>query len=241
MTRRFQLAGPYVLLEPAETSEFRASRTALDASSSYSLPTAATWGSPISAKFILMLRKRQRWSIFSTGAAICVPKRRGFIWRSRMALGSAVPARPPPDRSIPVSASLAPPAWRMTGDSYCVSRSSGFRSAGFGASCVFGYRFIFDAFAQLRAGAFGSLIVGLEHGHITGFLKQFPNQHEVQLVGIVETMPAHSSLRGEVSSRFQPVLYPDGHHGRGTASAGPLVYTSIGSTAKSSKRQPSSG
>jgi len=29
-------------------------------------------------------------------------------------------------------------------------------------------------------------IVGLEHGHISGFLKQFPNQHEVQLVGIVE-------------------------------------------------------
>src|SRR3984957_15604681 len=30
-------------------------------------------------------------------------------------------------------------------------------------------------------------IVGLEHGHIGGFLKQFPNQHEVQLVGIVES------------------------------------------------------
>ena len=27
-------------------------------------------------------------------------------------------------------------------------------------------------------------IVGLEHGHIAGFLKQFPNQHDVQLVGI---------------------------------------------------------
>ena len=30
-------------------------------------------------------------------------------------------------------------------------------------------------------------IVGLEHGHIGGFLKQFPNQHEFQLVGIVES------------------------------------------------------
>jgi glucose-fructose oxidoreductase len=30
-------------------------------------------------------------------------------------------------------------------------------------------------------------IVGLEHGHIGGFLKQFPNQHEMQLVGIVES------------------------------------------------------
>jgi glucose-fructose oxidoreductase len=29
-------------------------------------------------------------------------------------------------------------------------------------------------------------IVGLEHGHVGGFLKQFPNQHEVQLVGIVD-------------------------------------------------------
>src|SRR6202167_811324 len=30
-------------------------------------------------------------------------------------------------------------------------------------------------------------IVGLEYGHVAGFLKQFPNQHEVELVGIVET------------------------------------------------------
>ena len=29
-------------------------------------------------------------------------------------------------------------------------------------------------------------IVGLEHGHVAGFLKQFPKQHEVQLVGIVD-------------------------------------------------------
>ena len=29
-------------------------------------------------------------------------------------------------------------------------------------------------------------IVGLEHGHIGGFLKQFPKQQEVQLVGIVD-------------------------------------------------------
>jgi glucose-fructose oxidoreductase len=30
-------------------------------------------------------------------------------------------------------------------------------------------------------------IVGLEHGHVAGFLKQFPKQQEVQLVGIVDT------------------------------------------------------
>src|SRR5580692_1705693 len=35
-------------------------------------------------------------------------------------------------------------------------------------------------------------IVGLEHGHIAGFLKQFPNQHDVQLVGIVDTDTALS-------------------------------------------------
>jgi glucose-fructose oxidoreductase len=29
-------------------------------------------------------------------------------------------------------------------------------------------------------------IVGLEHGHVGGFLKQFPNQHDVELVGIVD-------------------------------------------------------
>ena len=32
-------------------------------------------------------------------------------------------------------------------------------------------------------------IVGLEHGHVSGFLKQFPNQREVQLVGIVDADP----------------------------------------------------
>ena len=40
-------------------------------------------------------------------------------------------------------------------------------------------------------------IVGLEHGHIGGFLKQFPNQHEVQLVGIVESDT-------ELAHRYQP-------------------------------------
>jgi glucose-fructose oxidoreductase len=32
-------------------------------------------------------------------------------------------------------------------------------------------------------------IVGLEHGHVAGFLKQFPTQREVQLVGIVDADP----------------------------------------------------
>jgi glucose-fructose oxidoreductase len=35
-------------------------------------------------------------------------------------------------------------------------------------------------------------IVGLEHGHVGGFLKQFPNQQDVQLVGIVDADAALS-------------------------------------------------
>jgi glucose-fructose oxidoreductase len=35
-------------------------------------------------------------------------------------------------------------------------------------------------------------IVGLEHGHVAGFLKQFPNQRDVELVGIVDTDAALS-------------------------------------------------
>jgi hypothetical protein len=46
---------------------------------------------------------------------------------------------------------------------------------GFGNFCAF-------AQAPIRVA-----IVGLEHGHISGFLKQFPKQHEVELVGIVDT------------------------------------------------------
>jgi glucose-fructose oxidoreductase len=44
-----------------------------------------------------------------------------------------------------------------------------------GASCVFAQE------APLRVA-----IVGLEHGHVSGFLKQFPNQRETELVGIVD-------------------------------------------------------
>jgi predicted dehydrogenase len=42
-------------------------------------------------------------------------------------------------------------------------------------------------------------IFGLEHGHIAGFLKQFPNQHDVQLVGIVDT---DSDLCHRYAERF---------------------------------------
>jgi glucose-fructose oxidoreductase len=42
-------------------------------------------------------------------------------------------------------------------------------------------------------------IVGLEHGHVAGFLKQFPNQQEVQLVGIVD---ADTSLSHRYAQQF---------------------------------------
>ena len=45
-----------------------------------------------------------------------------------------------------------------------------------------------NAFAQDQSNAqpLRVAIVGLEHGHVGGFLKQFPKQNEVQLVGIVD-------------------------------------------------------
>src|SRR5580704_16864423 len=42
-------------------------------------------------------------------------------------------------------------------------------------------------------------IVGLEHGHVAGFLKQFPNQQEVQLVGIVD---ADATLSHRYAQQF---------------------------------------
>ena len=57
-----------------------------------------------------------------------------------------------------------------------------------GLSCV-------NAFAQeppIRVA-----IVGLEHGHVSGFLKQFPTQHDVQLVGIVDADTTLSHRYGQ--------------------------------------------
>ncbi len=42
-------------------------------------------------------------------------------------------------------------------------------------------------------------IVGLEHGHVTGFLQQFPKQTDTQLVGIVDADPA---LRSKYEEQF---------------------------------------
>lgn len=42
-------------------------------------------------------------------------------------------------------------------------------------------------------------IVGLEHGHVVGFLPQFPKQHDTQLVGIVDADP---TLRAKYQQQF---------------------------------------
>lgn len=42
-------------------------------------------------------------------------------------------------------------------------------------------------------------IVGLEHGHVVGFLEQFPKQHDAQLVGIVD---ANAALRSKYAEQF---------------------------------------
>jgi predicted dehydrogenase len=72
-------------------------------------------------------------------------------------------------------------------------------------------------------------IVGLEHGHVGGFLKQFPHQHEVELVGIVD---ADTALAHRYQQQFQldPKLFYTELDAM-VAACHPqalLVYTSIG-------------
>jgi glucose-fructose oxidoreductase len=72
-------------------------------------------------------------------------------------------------------------------------------------------------------------IVGLEHGHVGGFLKQFPNQHEVQLVGIVDADTALCHRYAEQFHLDAGLFYSDldtmiaARHPQAL-----LVYTSIG-------------
>ena len=72
-------------------------------------------------------------------------------------------------------------------------------------------------------------IVGLEHGHISGFLKQFATQHEVQLVGIVDADTALSH-RYQQEYHLDPAMFY-GDLDAMIAARHPqalLVYTSIG-------------
>ncbi|MGB9032533.1 MAG: Gfo/Idh/MocA family oxidoreductase [Acidobacteriaceae bacterium] len=60
------------------------------------------------------------------------------------------------------------------------------------------------AFAQPQATATGKqpvrvAIVGLEHGHVVGFLQQFPKQQDTELVGIVD---ADAALRSKYEEQF---------------------------------------
>jgi glucose-fructose oxidoreductase len=78
--------------------------------------------------------------------------------------------------------------------------------------------------APLRVG-----VVGLEHGHIGGFFKQFPNQHEVELVGIVD---ADTELSQRYAQQFHldPSLFFKDLDAM-VAAKHPqalLVYTSVG-------------
>ena len=72
-------------------------------------------------------------------------------------------------------------------------------------------------------------IVGLEHGHVSGFLKQFPNQHEVQLVGIVDADTALSHRYAEQFHLDPSLFYAQldamiaARHPQAL-----LVYTSVG-------------
>jgi glucose-fructose oxidoreductase len=72
-------------------------------------------------------------------------------------------------------------------------------------------------------------IVGLEHGHVSGFLKQFPQQHEVQLVGIVD---ADTTLSHRYAEQFH--LDPSLFYAQLDAMIAArhpqalLVYTSVG-------------
>ncbi len=72
-------------------------------------------------------------------------------------------------------------------------------------------------------------IVGLEHGHVSGFLKQFPNQQEVQLVAIVDADAALSHKYAEQFHLDQGLFYTQldamiaAQHPQAL-----LVYTSIG-------------
>jgi glucose-fructose oxidoreductase len=86
-----------------------------------------------------------------------------------------------------------------------------------------------SAFAFAQGPPIRVAIVGLEHGHVAGFLKQFPNQHDVELVGIVD---ADSALSHRYAQEFHldPSLFYTELNSM-VAARHPqalLVYTSIG-------------
>src|ERR1700722_7037086 len=131
------------------------------------MPT--TWASLTSARSISMLRKPRRWFTSSIGAVIFVRRPNGSILKSKMVLGYAGPAKHPHKLKS------------FGGDMRFAVRVlvySLLTFAGVGGAAL--------AQDQANKQPFRVAIVGLEHGHVGGFLKQFPKQTEVQLVGIVD-------------------------------------------------------
>ncbi|HEX3437967.1 MAG TPA: Gfo/Idh/MocA family oxidoreductase [Pseudacidobacterium sp.] len=92
------------------------------------------------------------------------------------------------------------------------------------ASAVFSMMSFAQSPAPLRVA-----IVGLEHGHVSGFLHQFPLQHEVELVAIVD---ADKALANRYQQQFHldPKLFYDTLDSAVAAQhpQAVLVYTSVG-------------
>jgi glucose-fructose oxidoreductase len=65
--------------------------------------------------------------------------------------------------------------------------------------CVLSTLSVFTCGALAQQTPLRVAIVGLEHGHVAGFLKQFPNQHDVELVGIVD---ADAALSHRYAAQF---------------------------------------
>ena len=85
------------------------------------------------------------------------------------------------------------------------------------------------SFAQSSPAPLRVAIYGLEHGHIGGFLHQFPQQHDVELVGIVEADKALAD-RYQQQYHLDPSLFYSTLDAM-TAARHPqalLVYTSVG-------------
>ncbi len=90
----------------------------------------------------------------------------------------------------------------------------------------------FNAFGQ-QAQPVRVAIVGLEHGHVAGFLKQFPKQHDVELVGIVDADTELSQRYAEQFHLDSSLFYTQleamvaARHPQAL-----LVYTSVGNHRK---------
>lgn len=83
-------------------------------------------------------------------------------------------------------------------------------------------------FAQPPSAPLRVAIVGLEHGHVSGFLQQFPRQHEVELVAIVDADKALASRYRQQFNLDPGIFY--GTLVEAVAAQHPqalLVYTSI--------------